>query len=152
MYTFNIITYTLIHIDMPTHIPIHTFTYPSLPPSPHSQTHRNEKEAAIVLLEAGADPNLQTETGLSPIATAIHKDSADVVELLANHPKIDLCLPVCSSVKEDEIHRPSFVVRNMLHVYYVLVCQAFSIECRDGKDSTVIVLEDSTFVPSLHFT
>ena len=58
--------------------------------------YRNEKEAAIVLLEAGADPNLQTETGLSPIAIAIHKNSADVVELLANHPKIDLCSPVCS--------------------------------------------------------
>jgi ankyrin repeat protein len=57
--------------------------------------HRNEKGAAAVLLEAGADPNLQTETGLSPIAVAIHKESADVVELLANHPKIDLCLPVC---------------------------------------------------------
>ena len=117
MYTFNIITYTLIHFDIPTHIPGHTHSYT---PPPHTrtraQTHRNEKEAAIVLLEAGADPNLQTETGLSPIATAIHKDSADVVELLANHPKIDLCLPVCSSVKEYEIHRPSFVVRNMLHV------------------------------------
>ena len=57
-------------------------------------TRRNEKEAAAVLLEAGADPNLQTETGLSPIAAAIHKECADVVELLANHPKIDLCLPV----------------------------------------------------------
>ena len=57
---------------------------------------RNEKEAAIALLEAGADPNSQTATGLSPIRLAIHRNSPDVLELLANTPKIDLCAPVCS--------------------------------------------------------
>lgn len=53
-----------------------------------------------MLLESGADPNLQTATGLSPISVAIHKNSADVLELMANHPKIDLCLPVCFSTSQ----------------------------------------------------
>lgn len=49
---------------------------------------------AAVLLEAGADPNLKTAAELTPIVIAIHRNSPDVLELLANHPKIDLCSPV----------------------------------------------------------
>lgn len=58
--------------------------------------HRNEREIAAILLEAGADPNLKDSEGRSTISAAITSNNPETLELLVNYPKSDLCLPVSS--------------------------------------------------------
>ena len=56
---------------------------------------RYEIEAAKLLLEAGANPNLKDKLGRTPLILAALKGKTNIIELLVKYPSVDLNVQVC---------------------------------------------------------